>query len=97
MAILNLSLKEVTVPAISKSALVLPILKAGKPPGLGSSYHPISLISPVIKILQRLLLPTITASLKTSPTQHGFKSITTALLPLVNKISEGFNRKKPAD
>jgi hypothetical protein len=32
--------------------------------------------------------------------QHGFRpfrSTTTALLPLVNMISEGFNRKKPVD
>jgi hypothetical protein len=42
----------------------------------------------------------MTASLTTSPTQHGFRpfrSTTTALLPLVNMISEGFNRKEPAD
>jgi hypothetical protein len=67
MAIFNLSVKEATVPAIWKSALVLPILKPSKPPGVGSSYRPISLVSLVIKILERLLLPTITASLKTSP------------------------------
>jgi hypothetical protein len=87
------------VPAIWKTALVLPVLKPGKPPGLGTSYRPIPLLSPVVKILERLILPSLTSSLRVSSTQHGFRlfrSTTTALLPLVSMISEGFNQKKPA-
>jgi hypothetical protein len=78
----------------------LPILKPAKPAGVGSSYRPISLLSPAIKILERLLLPSIATALKTAPSQHRFRSIcltSTALLPQVAKISEGFNCKKPAD
>jgi hypothetical protein len=98
-SIFNLSVKQVKVPAIWKSALVLPILKPGKPGHLGLSYRPISLMIPVIKILECLLLPT-SLRLTTFPMQHGFwpfRSTTTALLPLMNMISEGFNHKKTAD
>jgi hypothetical protein len=49
--IFNLSVKEATVPAIWKTVLVLPVLKPGKLPGLGTSYRPIYLLSPIVKIL----------------------------------------------
>jgi hypothetical protein len=96
--IFNLSVRDAVVPSIWKTAVVLPILKPGKPAGVGSSYRPISLLCPAIKVLERLLLPSITSSLQASPYQHGFcpnRSCTTALLPLVAKISEGFNQNKP--
>ena len=97
--IYNLSIRNATVLAIWKMALILPVLKPGKSPESGASYHPISLLSPVAKILECLLLPSMTDSLSPSSTQHGFRpnhSTTTALLPLASKISEGFNIKKPA-
>jgi hypothetical protein len=95
----NLSVRDEIVPTIWKSALILPIPKLGKPTDQGTSYRPISLLSPVIKILERLLLPSLTTSLQASPTQHGFRmdrSTTTASLPFCNMVSEGFNAKKPA-
>jgi hypothetical protein len=98
--IFNLSVKDSVIPAIWKKALVLPVLKPGKPVDQGSSYCPISLISPVVKILERLLLPSLISAFVLSPTQHGFcpfRSTTTALLPIVSEISEGFNINKPAD
>jgi hypothetical protein len=55
----NISVKDAVVPAIWKSAIVLTILKPGKPADQGTSYHPISLLCPAIKILERLLLPMI--------------------------------------
>jgi hypothetical protein len=54
--IFNLSVKDSVIPAIWKKVLVLPGLKPGKPADQGSSYRPISLISPVVKIFERLLL-----------------------------------------
>jgi hypothetical protein len=95
----NLSVRDAIVPTIWKSALILPIQKPGKPTDQGNSYRPISLHSPVIKILERLLLPSLTISLQASPTQHGFcmnRLTTTASLPLCSMVSEGFNAKKPA-
>jgi hypothetical protein len=58
-----------------------------------------SLLSPAIKILERLILPSLTSSLFAAPTQHDFRQnrlTTTALLPLAQLISEGFNINKLA-
>jgi hypothetical protein len=75
------------------------IPKPGKPVDQGASYRPISLLSPVAKILEQLLLPSLTAAFTNSPMQHGFRpdrSTITASLPLANMISKGFNCRKPA-
>ena len=93
----NLSIRSANLPAIRKMAHIIPILKPGKPPNLSSSYRPISLLSPMVKILERLLLPYITSSLPHSNTQHGFvpfHSTTISLLPLDTKVANGFNENK---
>jgi hypothetical protein len=95
----NLSVRDAVVQAIWKTALVLLIPKPGKPVDKGASYRPISLLSPVVKILERVLLPSLTAALQASPTQHGFRpdrSTITASLPLASQVSEGFSCNKPA-
>ena len=97
-ATFNLSVATAEVPSIWKSALVLPILKPGKPSGKGPSYRPVSLLCPAVKILERLLLPSLKEHLLPSPHQHGFRqrhSTTSALLPLVSKIADGFKQPKP--
>jgi hypothetical protein len=74
------------------------MLKPGKPPNLSTSYRSISLLSPVVKILERMLPPLISAGLPISRTQHGFaagRSTTTALLSLVTMVANGFNQNKP--
>jgi hypothetical protein len=71
---------------------------SGKPPGLGSSYRPISLLSLSIKIFEMLLLPFFSSILSPSPTQHGFipfRSTTSALLHLATRVANGFNDPKP--
>ena len=95
----NLSMRAADIPAIWKSANIIPVLKPGKSPDLGPSYRPISLLCPEIKVLERLNLPVLSASLASSPSQHGFKSnhsTVTALLPLTTNVVRGFNEKKPA-
>jgi hypothetical protein len=95
----NLSVSDAIVPTIWKTALILPVPKPGNLAEQGNSYRPISLLSPVIKILELLLLPSLTTSFHASSTQHGFRmdrSTTMASLPLCNMVSEGFNAKKPA-
>lgn len=97
--VFNNSVRHASIPALWKSATIIPLLKAGKPDHLGSSYRPISLLCPAAKILERLLLPALKISLVTNPTQHGFKSLhstTTALLPIANTIATGFNQYRPA-
>jgi hypothetical protein len=95
----NLSVKDAVILAIWKVALILLVPKPEKPTDQGSSFKPISLLSPAIKILERLLLSAVTSFLQAAPSQHGFRqnrSTTMALLLLCNLISEGFNRNKPA-
>jgi hypothetical protein len=97
-ALYNLSLSNSDIPSIWKQALILPIVKPGKPATLGTSFWPISLLSPATKVLERLLLPEVTKTLQPAEFQHGFRpmrSTVTALLPITNLISEGFNQKKP--
>ena len=53
----NLSINSATCPAIWKRAIITPLLKMGKPKDLASSYRPISLLSPLAKVLERLILP----------------------------------------
>ena len=88
------------MPVIWRSANVVPILKPGKPVNVGTSYRPISLLCPEIKVLERLLLPSLSSSLKPNRHQHGFRSdrsVVTALIPLATTVVRGFNQQKPAD
>ena len=94
----NLSLSSADIPSIWKQATIITIPKAGKPRDLGTSYRPISLLPPAVKVLERLLLPQLTFHLPLAESQHGFRSqrsTTSALLPLVQKVAEGFKQPKP--
>ncbi|KAF2358597.1 Reverse transcriptase domain [Trinorchestia longiramus] len=93
----NLSLSNTTIPSIWKTAIIITILKPGKPPSLSSSYRPISLLCPAVKVLERLLLLYLTAVTPLSDSQHGFRllhSTTSALLPLSHTIAVGFNQHR---
>ena len=93
----NLSVAAADIPAIWKCANVIPVPKPGKPADQGTSYRPISLLSPEIKVLERRNLGTFTAALSTSPSQHGFKkdhSTITAVLPLATHIARGLYREE---
>ena len=94
----NRSIATAEIPSIWKTALVIPVLKPGKPPHLSSSYRPISLLCPAVKVLERLLLPTLNEHLAPANHQHGFRrqrSTVTALLPLVTTIADGLKQPKP--
>jgi hypothetical protein len=94
----NLSLRHANIPSVWKSAIVEPAVKPGKPAHLSSSYRPISLLSPAVKVLEALLLPRLTEYLPLNSSQHGFRkfhSTTTALLPLTTQITDGLNHKSP--
>ena len=96
--ILNLSLNKNIIPQIWKLAKIIPIPKPNKDPHQGSSYRPISLLSPTAKLLEKIILPYITNNIPMIYHQHGFKtkhSTTTALHQLTNHITTGFNQKKP--
>ena len=96
----NLSLNRADIPAIWKKAIIIPIHKPAKPIDQGPSYRPISLLSPAVKVLERLVLPHLSEALPPVPSQHGFRSqhsTTTALLPLATRIAVGFNQRKPPE
>ena len=98
--IFNLSINTSTIPAIWKTSIIIPLLKPKKDAGDSGSYRPVSLLSPAIKTLERLLLPTLTDHLPVPDIQHGFRknhSTITALNDFNQAIAGGFNKKKPAD
>ena len=96
--IFNLSVSTSQIPQIWKSSIIIPLLKTAKPAEESTSYRPVSLLCPAIKILERLLFPTLQENLPIPNFQHGFRkkhSTVSALNELNLDISEGFNKKKP--
>jgi hypothetical protein len=96
--IFNLSLNTNNIPSIWKLANIIPIIKPDKSHNLGTSYRPISLISPIAKALEKSILPYITSNIPNITHQHGFKanhSTTTALHNINNAIAHGFNQPQP--
>ena len=86
------------IPQIWKHANIIPILKPNKQPNLPSSYRPISLLSNLAKVMERLIQPQIKQQLPVSPIQHGFKenhSTSTLLTNLTQHIADGFNQTSP--
>lgn len=87
-------------PSAWKVAITVPILKPGKLATCASSYRPISLLSILGKVFERLLLPKLKKCLETSQllpdTQFGFRSChsTTQQIKRVTKeIKSNLNQK----
>lgn len=98
--IYNLALNLNIIPQIWKLAKIIPIPKPNKDPNNGTSYRPISLLSPIAKTLEKIILPSLTSNIPQIKQQHGFKashSTTTALQQLTNQIKQGFNKKLPPE
>ena len=98
--IYNLSLSRSVIPDIWKKSVVVPLLKPGKSAQESNSYRPVSLLCPAIKILERLILPTMTEHLPIPDFQHGFRknhSTLTALNEFNDDVTNGFNQKIPPD
>ena len=96
----NISAKTSQIPAIWKTSTIIPLLKPNKPADTSTSYRPVSLLCPSIKIFERLLLPTLTQHLPVPDIQHGFRknhSTVSALSDFAIDIANGFNQPKPAD
>ena len=66
----TLSVREACIPVIWRSANIVTISKPGKSLDQGTSYRPISLLCPEIKVLERLLLPDMIASLQSNNSQQ---------------------------
>ena len=92
------ALNKNIIPHMWKLANIIPIPKPNKDTNMGTSYRPISLLSVVAKMLEKCLLPYITANITQTPTQHGYKaqhSTVTALHTLNNTVAKGFNQMAP--
>ena len=55
LGIYNESFRTAACPQIWRSAIIIPLLKAGKPPGALKSYRPISLTSCVVQLMERIM------------------------------------------
>jgi len=73
----NFSYSKSHIPPNWKKACIIPILKPGKPPHLVTSYRPISLLSCVGKVLEKIIADRLTYVLENkqafSDTQAGFR------------------------
>jgi hypothetical protein len=99
-SIYNKSINETTIPDIWKTAKIIPLLKPGKPADQGTSFRPVSILPPPIKILEKLLLPMVNDAVNLADHQHGFRkgrSTTTALQSIKDHVTTGLNKKKPVD
>ena len=100
--ILNESFRTGVVPRIWRHAVIIPIIKAGKPGSQLSSYRPISLTSCVVKLLERMLCSRLYYLAETRgwicSAQAGFrknKSTEDQVLRITQHVSDGF-QSKPA-
>ena len=96
----NNVVNQAIIPPPWKVGRVIPILKPNKPKDEGTSFRPISLLSPPAKILESIVLEPLSKSITLAPHQHGFRkgrSTTTALQEIVDHVTDGLNRGKPAD
>lgn len=93
-------LKLAYFPTTWKKAIIIPILKKHKNPNLASSYRPISLLSALGKILERIIIKEVQYTLFENdtiiPEQFGFRQAHTTTMQiarLANKISLNYNIK----
>lgn len=98
--IVNWCLKLSYFPSKWKEAKVIGILKPGKPPSQPDSYRPISLLSSISKLLERIILNRLKCHLEVfniiPSHQHGFRSghsTVTQLHRLVNTIRNNLQNK----
>lgn len=101
LQIFNQSWEQAKVPTLWKEAHITPILKKGKPKSNPSSYRPISLLSCVGKVLERLINRRLMWHLESnnllSPTQTGYRrhrSTEDQLALLAQEVENGFQEKK---
>ena len=95
--IYNKCMSSSIIPSIWKTGRIIPLLKPAKPADQGTSFRPVTILPPPVKILEALLLPAVNESIQLADHQHGFRkgrSTTTALNTVNNHINKGLNMKK---
>lgn len=98
--IINASLLLSYFPEQWRHALVIPIKKPNKPSNQSGSYRPISLLSAISKILERVILKRLQSHLQDNNIlpafQHGFRaglSTTTQLFNVTGKVKTGLQQR----
>jgi ribonuclease HI len=102
LAIFNLCFLSADIPQQWRHAIIIPLLKAGKPASEVDSYRPISLTSCVVKLLERLISNRLYNMAENRSwlinEQAGFRRgycTEDQILKLVQQISDGFQKKLP--
>jgi hypothetical protein len=100
----NKSWREGVCPQTWRDAVIVPILKPGKPEGQLDSYRPIPFMSCLAKVMERMVgkrLQHLAESLgMLNLDKSGFcpqQSIEDQVIRLSHAISDGFQAKKPAN
>ena len=100
--LINTSLKKKETPDIWKKAIIIPILKKGKPASATGSYRSLSLTSCVVKTMEKMVKNRLSYILKTrnllNPAQAGFRALRSTedqVLRISQAVSDGFNNKSP--
>jgi hypothetical protein len=98
----NKSWREEDCPQTWKDAVIVPILKPGKPEGQLDSYWPIALTSCLAKVLERMVAKRLQHLAESrgmlNSDQSGFRpqrSTEDQVITLSQAISDGFQGKKP--
>ena len=100
--IFNLSFNHADIPQLWRHAVIIPLLKAGKPASEIESFRPISLTSCVVKLLERMIADRLYNMAENRnwlvKQQAGFRKARCCedqVLKLIQMISDGFQHKKP--
>ena len=100
LAIFNASFRNADCPQMWRNAIIIPLLKAGKPASDLASYRPVSLTSCLVKLLERILADRLyhlaESSNWFSKYQAGFRkgrSCEDQILRIVQAIDDGFHSK----
>ena len=90
-------IKHSVIPGIWKCSREIPLLKPGKPTDQAKIYRPVSLLSPLIKLLETSMLRFVLESFSHAEHQYGFRkghSTTTALCEIDDHIRTGRPQQK---
>ena len=101
LGILNRIWRFGEYPITWKLALIIPILKPGKDPHYPASYRPISLLSCLSKVMDKMVCQRLTFHLESnnllSKSQYGFRSRRSTIDPILSldhRIREGLVNRK---
>ena len=101
LAMYNRSWEEGFCPQLWRSAIIVPLLKAGKSPSELESFRPVSLTSVTVKIMERMVSDRLYNMAESNGwfhrSQAGFRksrSCEDQILRIAQAIEDGFQQKK---